>query len=83
MPGQISVGDRIRITAAVTSSSVHYSNAASAWRRMVEAGDTAARLDGPLHLWADLDGIEPLQARPRSCVREDARALSKFPHNQL
>jgi hypothetical protein len=44
MPGQISVGDRIRITAAVTSFSVHYSNAASAWRRMVEAGDTALAL---------------------------------------
>jgi hypothetical protein len=59
MPGQISVGDRIRITAAVTSCSVHYRNAASAWRRMVEAGDAAARFDGLFHFGPNLDGIGP------------------------
>jgi hypothetical protein len=30
--------------------SAHYSNTASAWRRMVEAGDAAARFDDLLHL---------------------------------
>jgi hypothetical protein len=83
MPGQISVGDRIRITAAVTSFSVHYGNAVPAWRRMVEAGDAAPRFDGFLHLGADLAGTGPSRARPRSCVRKDARAFSKFPHYQL